>query len=327
MNCLHKRKSIISIVMLVVFICACCLSAACKEDSIEATPFNGLAVYYIDVGEGDATFIHLPNGKNMLIDTGAKSSTNLNRITSIINRYGGVLDYLVLSHPDPEHYGNSIDIIANFKIGKAFIPYVLCTSVYPSFCELITLLRQKEITTEISKTYTDLSDSDFTLLFLLPEMMDENNSYNEFNKLDVPNSSVADEISPVIYLEYAGVRFLFTADGGRKSEDIIINRYNSGIYDKFVGDGRRVLLEHIDFYKVSSHGGLNANSKAFLMLLSPKNAIISVGGGNASGHPSTEVLLNLSSVNADYNLFRTDRDSTVSVYVNIDGQYEIDKGK
>ncbi len=322
-------KSIIYFILLIFTIVSVSpLFFACyseEEDGLYA--FDGLIVDYLDVGEGDATFIRLPDGKTMLIDTALNTNKNKNKLFSTIKKYGNSIDYLVLSHPDEEHIGNAKNIINEFKIGKAFVPYLLNGDVYPEMYEIINLLKMKEVVTKVSITYTNLSSDDYTLIFLYPDFYGEDANYNEFNATVIPSETLADDVSPLIYLEYNGVRFLFSADAGAKVENHVLTWYKMGLYDKALNDGKKVNLKDIDFYKLSSHGGSRGNSKEFLALLSPKNAVISVGVFNGKGHPSTEVLYNLYEVNNDYKLFRTDRDKTISVCVSKEGELAIYKGK
>ena len=134
---------------------------------------------------------------------------------------------------------------------------------------------------------------------------------------------MADRVSPIIYLEYKGVRFILTADADKRAEELVLTNYSLGLFNYSKSNGEKVLLENIDFYKLSSHGGDSSNSLNFVKLLSPKNAIISVGSGNKQGYSSTISLSNLYDANKDYNLYRTDRDKTITVIVDEKGQYNI----
>ncbi len=325
----HKRRKITAFILVVVisviFLPTC--SNGLEDKNTETGENDRLAVHYIDVGEGDATLIRLPDGKVMLIDTGEDSEENFNKISSCIDKYGKKIDYLILSHPDIEHYGCAKNIINKYEIGKVFIPRILNTALYPEFFEVISLIDQKEIEKEISRTYLSLSTEDYALIFISPDFDGKDSSYDEFNTSFMPDQRLADDVSPIIYLEYVSVRFVFSADAGAKEEKRIVTNYNLGLYKNVTINGWSVNLSNVDFYKLSSHGGLGANSYEFLSLLKPKNAVISVGGGNRNGNPATDVLIRLEEINREYNLFRTDRDKTISVLVNNDGKTSITKGE
>jgi competence protein ComEC len=59
-----------------------------------------------------------------------------------------------------------------------------------------------------------------------------------------------------------------------------------------------------DILKVAHHGSSSATSEEFLQLVSPTDAVISVGADNDYGHPSLRILNRLK--RADVNIWRTD---------------------
>ncbi len=325
MRGLYKRKNLAFILALIFiafpFFISCTNQSEGDKDGKEE--FSGLIVHYIDVGEGDATLICLPNGKRMLIDCGSNLEDNYEKVRSFIEKYGNELEYLLLTHTDEEHFGNAKDILNNFKVKTAIIPYVLNTSTYPSFSEIVNLINAKQIKTEVSRTGLNLSSDNYTLLLLSPDKVGENSSYHDFNLSTIPNDNLADDICPIIYLEYKGITFLFTGDVGNSQESLVLQNYSVGLYDNYLGSENKITLENLDFYKVSSHGSSRGNGEDFLGLLSPKNAIISVGGSNGKGNPQSKVLLRLHEANPNYNLYRTDRDKTVSVFVKGNGECEV----
>lgn len=325
---IYKRKRLMVIFILTVSLICCSLALSCKESGggEDLDDNASLSVHYLDVGGGDATLIKLPDNKVMLIDTGEFSEQNFDKISRLLIKYGGKIDYFILSHPDIEHFGNAVTLINNFSIGKVFIPKILNETLYPKFGEVLELLRQKGIETEISKTYLSLSTKDFALIFLSPNFDGEDSSYFPFNSSLLPSDTLSDNVSPTIYLEYKSYRFLFTADAGAIEEKNILTQYKLGLYKNVTASGWSVNLDNIDFYKLSAHGNSKANSYEFLSVLKPKNAVISVGGANVNADPSTEVLIRLQEVNPDYNLFRTDRDKTVSVFIDKNGSCTIAKG-
>ena len=72
------------------------------------------------LGANNAFIFRSIGGKYIVVDTGVKSSeiVNLvyNKLKSLQNSNTVVVDYLVLSHFDNDHYGNMADIISNDKI-------------------------------------------------------------------------------------------------------------------------------------------------------------------------------------------------------------------
>ena len=72
-----KKNSIyfLGLISLVIICCFMIYNIITKVDEKEnnSNILGNLIVHYIDVGQGDATFIELPNKETMLIDTGEKS--------------------------------------------------------------------------------------------------------------------------------------------------------------------------------------------------------------------------------------------------------------
>ena len=127
----------------------------------------------------------------------------------------------------------------------------------------------------------------------------------------------------MIYVEYAGVSFLFTGDAGKQQEQLVENNINLGFYNQFV-DGR-IDLYNIDFLKVAHHGADDCSSQDFLNIIQPQNAVLSVGGNNIYGHPSSRVIDRLYLANPNVNLLRTDVCGNITISVSASGEYAIYK--
>ena len=88
---------------------------------IAELPEEGLAVSYIDVGQGDATLI-VCNGEAMLIDAGVpeEGQTVVDYLTA-----SGVdsLVYAAVTHAHDDHCGGMDDVVDAFPIGTLFAPY------------------------------------------------------------------------------------------------------------------------------------------------------------------------------------------------------------
>ena len=100
---------------------------------------SGLEVTFLDVGQGDAIFISLPNGGNVFIDGGSTSSRNIyEKVIEPFLKYKGVrrLDFLFLTHSDADHENGWVQALS----GNAYIPdiynLVLNGSDYSKYMEL-----------------------------------------------------------------------------------------------------------------------------------------------------------------------------------------------
>jgi beta-lactamase superfamily II metal-dependent hydrolase len=321
----YKRKKIISIVLcllMLAFIPGC--SCACGGERLEQNETNvykGFSVHYLNVGQGDCIFIRLPDGKNILIDTGDEDLYN-KRAEYIINYLKAYsvqkIDYFVLTHPDADHVGNADSIIDEFKVEKAFVPHIAKIHLknYPYFEKALTKLENQGADVQISEFFKYVSTNQYFFTFLSPTNKDlKNSSYYHFNGMLIPDEKASNDLSPIIYLEALGNRFLFTGDASSDQEKLVLDNYKSSIYSaKFNRLGLNVNLEDIDYYKVGHHGADTSTCGEFLSITRPKNAIISVGGDNFYGHPKTATLERLELYNHEYNLFRTDYHGTIVVH-------------
>ena len=124
MHTYHKRKRfLILFTIIAVFSFSFLLSSCTKREEVKED-FNktGLIVKFLDVGQGDSTLIRLPDNKVLLFDTGASSKNNKEKLLSNLKALNNKIDYLILSHPDKEHYGNAIDVINNCTVKKGLDP-------------------------------------------------------------------------------------------------------------------------------------------------------------------------------------------------------------
>ena len=101
-----------------------------KEDANindETKELEEIKIHFIDVGQGDSTFIELPNNETMLIDAGESYKEEI--VSSYIKKLGyNKIDYLVGTHPHTDHIGGLSHIINTFEINKIYMPKALSTS-------------------------------------------------------------------------------------------------------------------------------------------------------------------------------------------------------
>ncbi len=231
------------------------------------TIFNKvLEITYIDVGQGDSIFIKFPNDKsNILIDTGGKVTygnlkNNYSVGKNIVDYLKSMgirkLDYLIITHGDFDHMGDSLYLIDKFKVENVIFN---CGEFNVLEKELIKVLDEKKI--KYYSCIKELNIDNNKLYFLQTKKYDNEN-----------------DNSNVIYTELNGYKFMFMGDAGVEKEKDILDKYN---------------LANIDVLKVGHHGSKTSSSKEFIDEIKPKYAIISVGKNNRYGHPNKEVLNNL----------------------------------
>ncbi len=317
-----KRLFVISVAIIAVS-CGCCLVCACDsgnrggEYADTFKRYDGFSVNYIDVGEGDAIFINFADGNTMLIDCGTENDRNYNSIKRYLDEYtGGTLNYLVLTHPDADHVGNAAKIIENYTVETAFVPDLLQPENFNPYYLAYEMLQEQGATIKYSVVGKNLSENDYYLVMLSPNAKGTTDSaYTGINSSEEPSPQASNNVSPIIYLEYKGVRFIFTGDAGISQEKVALNNLKMGMVNK-----NKVNLTDIDFLKVSHHGSDDASGDEFLQALTPKNAVISVGGDNNYSHPADATFARIRAANENCNIYLTSVCGTVSVFVDGSGK-------
>ena len=311
-----RIKNLIALLFCAVILCGC--SPIPSKGNREI--LNGFSVHYIDVGQGDCIFIHLPDQKNVVIDCGDINEQTADEIISFLNGYGvDKIDYFILTHPDTDHVGNAIAILDEYDIGLVYHPHVIDAMLYlfPTYSQVFSEIKVRNIEINVSDCNDFIKGDNYQLVLLTPYPKNVKDSiYQELISTAAPNDTLINDLSPIIYLEYAGVRFLFTGDAGSSQERLALTNVQSELFKSALKyNGLSVDLYEIDFLKVPHHGANDGGSEEFLSVIKPKNAVISVGGNNPYGHPTTALLERLLNANSNYKIFRTDVHGTVSVGV------------
>ena len=70
----------------------------------------------IDIGTGDANYIKLPGGEDLIIDGGkpADGASIIKPFLENLDDFDGVIDYMVVTHADADHYGGLEEILKTY---------------------------------------------------------------------------------------------------------------------------------------------------------------------------------------------------------------------
>lgn len=246
-----------------------------EEVLIEAE--GNLKVHYIDVGQGDSTFIQLPNDKNVLIDGGKRAKGHI--VIDYLNKLKvEKIDYLIATHPHEDHIGGLIQVIKDFEIGEIYLPDKPHSTIV--FEDLLLAIKEKGYSIKKAEAGKILfEEEDLSMNIIAPDGISGNN----LNDYSVSNQLI-----------YGETDFLFTGDAEKKSEENMVN----GPYSL-----------KTDVLKVGHHGGDTSSIDLFLKKVRPDYAVISVGEGNSYGHPHPKVMKRLKDSGAE--IYRTDEEGTV----------------
>ncbi|NIR46155.1 MAG: DNA internalization-related competence protein ComEC/Rec2 [Gemmatimonadetes bacterium] len=255
-----------------------------------------LAVYVLDVGQGDAIALRTPNGHWLLVDAGPRIrgfDAGATRVVPFLRQQGARdLEAWIASHPDLDHVGGFPAVARAFPVRR-----VITVGHVTGQIGQLEVLKQV-VADSLAWLRADAGDTlrvdGVVLAFLHPDLEDD------ADELAKPNAW-----SLVFSLEYGAFRMMFTGDVPGAIEDRLAHADSSAV--------------RVQVLKVSHHGSASSTSRRFLRIVHPELALISVGRGNTYGHPSEHTLRRLALQGVTVR--RTDRDGTVIVEARSDGTW------
>lgn len=268
-----------------------------------ASPYlsgNKLRVTFLDIGQGDSSLVELPDKKVMLID-GGTGEPDMGRMVIapyLWSKGIGKIDYMVMSHPHPDHYGGLVYVLDHFDVGEIWYNGTISDGANVLFQKA----GKREVPYKILKRGDLLEGARYRIYVFHP--------YDEFRASSfTPEYVTRNSDSLVLKIEYEDTSVLFTGDIEKDAEEDIL----------YIGGRLKS-----DIIKVPHHGGRTSSSEEFLKAVSPEIAVISAGRGNSFGHPHTDTLERYERAGA--RIFRTDVNGAVTI--SGDGKsYEIETYK
>jgi competence protein ComEC len=257
-------------------------------------PAGALRVTFMDVGQGDAAIVELPDGHVWLVDAGgivaardpAAASAPGRAITRALEVYGhDRVDLAIISHPHPDHYlglaALGVPVAQIWAVdgpGGAF-DRIAPHAVHPP----LGLAR---------------SEAGVELWVRAP-------AYDGREAAD-PVRTVNDN-SLVVEVRFAGRSILFAGDLEAEGEEALL------------AGG----LGHVDVVKVPHHGSPTSSTAAFVAATHPALAVISCGVANSFRFPAAEVVTRWRAAGAE--VARTDEDGAVAVTISPSGALAVDR--
>ncbi|MBJ6727633.1 DNA internalization-related competence protein ComEC/Rec2 [Geomesophilobacter sediminis] len=262
-------------------------------------PVNGnLWVWFLSVGQGDSALVRLPDGKTMLVDGGGSFHQGDQRVgerllAPALWRLGvSRIDWLVLSHPHPDHLQGLLYLALNFPVGEFWESGVGSESY--EYAKLRWILAARGVPRRtLFGGEPPVPIGQAAVEPLWPPLV------------AVPTEDENDT-SLVFRLRYGRSSVLFTGDVGMDGESEIL--------------GRNPRL-HATVLKVAHHGSRYSSSPEFLAAVAPSTAVISAGYGNSFRLPSSETLDRLRALRIPVR--RTDCEGTVEVEFAADGNWHV----
>lgn len=240
---------------------------------------------FLDVGQGDSSFVTFPNGQTLLIDGGGKINFNKNRSKSedtgedekfeadlltigetvvsefLWERGYSKIDYILATHADTDHLQGLIDVAENFQIKAALFGRIPKND--EDFIKLTKVLERKKIPL-IVLSRGDILDFDGAKVEILHPDADNSESAISDN-----NHSI------VLRIIFGNKRLLFTGDIEKETEHKL---------------SQNPIFLQADVVKVPHHGSRTSSIQSFVTSINADYAIIPVGKRSQFGHPHQEVV-------------------------------------
>ncbi|MCB8943545.1 MAG: DNA internalization-related competence protein ComEC/Rec2 [Ardenticatenaceae bacterium] len=245
-------------------------------------PDGRLHIAFMNVGQGDATLITTPNGRQVLIDGGFYPSVLNDQLGRQMPFWDREIDLMVATHPDADHVAGLVEVFDRYAIGR-LITDGEGLGESPIYDEV--LLAAEAAGTPIH-----------------PAQVGEVIYLDEGVRLEVLhpgarlNSESRNENSVSMRLVYEDFAFLFTGDAEEAAEREML--------------ATGLPLQSLVF-KAGHHGSRSSSTLPFLAAVRPQIMVVSAGLDNRFGHPHPELLERAAAVGTA--VLRTDQLGTIEV--------------
>jgi competence protein ComEC len=254
---------------------------------------KNLTMTFIDVGQGDSILIEFPKGKRMLIDGGGLYGDRFDIGKNVIapflwNKKIPRIDYLVLTHPDPDHLKGLNFVASHFSIGQFWDNGLRGDS--ESYFQLVETLLSKKVERFSLNEKTPLQIiNGVQISFLNPPGKLESRRVGR-------NTSFFNNHSLVMKLQFKNMRVLLAADIEKEVEYRLM---------------REGYSLRADILKIPHHGSSSSSTPLFLERVKPTYAVLSVGERNIGRLPHPEVIKRYQQIGT--RIFRTDQQGAITV--------------
>ncbi|TMQ17516.1 MAG: MBL fold metallo-hydrolase, partial [Deltaproteobacteria bacterium] len=300
-------------------------------------PPGALRVTFLDVGQGDAALVELPDGAVWLIDAGGNpAARDLAQAAApgrAIDRVLAAYDHrrialAILSHPHPDHYlglagvetpidelwtaeetdgGRAGDLSGAVRPAAPSGPAGSAgwtRHALPGFAAIAAQIAARGTRIVHPSLGVARREAGVELSVWAPRYQP---AAGESVRCATDPVRTVNDNSLVVALTYRGRTIAFAGDVEAEGEDALIA----------AGLGRA------DVVKVAHHGSPTSSTAGFVAATRPGLAVISCGPANAFGFPSPEVVERWRTAGAE--IARTDRDGAITVTIDREGGLAIDR--
>ena len=232
----------------------------------------------LDVGQGLSVLVQA-DGEYLLYDGGGRGASSY--VVAYLQQHDVTeLQWLVASHYDEDHISSLVGVLHTTLVEQALMPdYTTDTQIYQS---LQNVLEEKSVPVVYPAQGDIFSLCSAEIQVVGPQ--DYRYTSDNSNSL-------------CLRIEYGDFCCLLTGDAEQDAER------------DMVASGQDLSC---DVYVVGHHGSSSSTSEELLEAASPRYAFLSVGAGNAYGHPTEQTMTALQQYGVA--LYRTDKQGEIAVY-------------
>ncbi|MBZ0270738.1 DNA internalization-related competence protein ComEC/Rec2 [bacterium] len=250
-------------------ICVAVLLAVPAAGAIARHRDAKLRVDFIDVGQGSAALIRLPDERAILVDGGGVAGTSFDVGEAIVlpyllDHHVRALDLVVVTHPDFDHYGGLSAVIAALPAREVWISRETDdegAETYGAFLRLVDRLRIPRRLAGRDTRPLEIAGARLSALWPPPELRDE--------------ETVSDNNAALVMrLDFGAASFLFPGD------------VDADIERELLDTGAPLAA---DVMLVPHHGSRSSSSAGFLAAVHPDTAVVPAGRDNRCHHPAPAV--------------------------------------
>lgn len=278
----HKGNKKAQLITIIVFAIIAIFSAFFGKDIVEnnlGNPTGNIEISYLDVGQGDATYIRV-NDLDILIDAGPKSDSD-KLMKQLEEKNIDDFEIVIATHPHEDHIGGMTKVFEKYDVKSFYMPKV--TNTTKTFENMMKAVSNEGLKVKLIKEGTSIDIGEGAKFEAYSPTKDTYDNFNDY--------------SPIMKLTYGNKSFIFTGDAEKDVEKEVVKKYSNEL--------------KADVIKFGHHGSSTSSTKEFVEAISPQYGIISCGVDNSYGHPHREILDIIKNMGIES--YRTDKQGQITI--------------
>lgn len=277
----NKKGQILTIVIFVIVALVSYVTIGKDSNStgVSGNPTGNLQVSYLDVGQGDSTYIKV-NDYDILIDAGPRSDSD-KLMKQLEEKNIDDFEMIIATHPHEDHIGGMAKVFEKYKVESFYMPKVQHTT--KTFENMVNAVNKEGIKIKPIKEGMNFELGEGAGMQVYSPIYE---SYEELN-----------DYSPILKLTFGETDLIFTGDAEAHAEEEVVAKYPQNL--------------KAEVLKFGHHGSSTSSTDEFIKSVNPQYGIISCGVDNKYGHPHRETLDKISKYNIKS--YRTDKQGEITL--------------